>query len=436
MPEAIRDLEECTRLNPDDSGMFVRLVNLCIGNQDHVKALSVVRQGLTRHPDNAELKSLLDKCTLNIHRKADDSSIERHASDHGTTAKHSSHGPTQLGSREWEVQRDYRWMRSTVSGRWYTPLTSSMSAIEARQRKIREKCVEQTRRKQQGYVEQRQAMLRARDEKARVKHKEAKKRQITKQLDIILECVNIIDKEKLITFGNQSAVPAAKNRRSPAPAQERFTNIEDVVGEIHNFLEREYPMSDHRMKALQEQDRNYAHKIQTQVVENAINHVVQLSKQSVNPRKWLPSRTGSRSMSGLSSSSGGSPVSPFSPSTDLRKTQSVSSPMESRLPSILSAISASQEKSADICSRAPIRAKNEWPVGRKGPLAVFNPDQLVEDRVPASTTLPEGEAYSRPVSRASSSASGFVRDLSGAQAASGSTSPALGPMAPSSSDRS
>jgi hypothetical protein len=60
---------------------------------------------------------------------------------------------------------------------------------------------------------------------------EAKKAQVTQQLDVVLDCVNIIEKEKLISF----EAPPQKPGRGSVPKY-RFTKIEEVVEEILMYM--------------------------------------------------------------------------------------------------------------------------------------------------------------------------------------------------------
>jgi hypothetical protein len=71
--------------------------------------------------------------------------------------------PVQASQFLWQASytecKDFRWHRSTSTGKWFTPCTSTVNALEARQRKIRHKCVEVSKRRQDTLVKKRQAIL-------------------------------------------------------------------------------------------------------------------------------------------------------------------------------------------------------------------------------------------------------------------------------------
>ena len=73
--------------------------------------------------------------------------------------------PVQASQFLWQASytesKDFRWHRSTSTGKWFTPCTSTVNALEARQRKIRHKCVEVSKRRQDTLVKKRQSILAA-----------------------------------------------------------------------------------------------------------------------------------------------------------------------------------------------------------------------------------------------------------------------------------
>ena len=280
--EAIADLEQCLRLDPHDPKIFVRLANLCIGSGDMRKALAVMQEGHALHPNSAELVDLLREYGVNVRVKGTggedaergarmpSSSKRRDAATQCWDACAQPHTPGFAGDGP-----DYRWQRSTASGRWYSPHTSSITAIEARQRQIREKCVEMNRRKQQKLVQNKKAVLRAAAEQARLAEEEATKARITWQLDLVLDCISIIEKEDLISFQTPGA--PANHSKNNIP---RFSCTADVVTEILAFLQ-DNPLADHNGGSIAGQDTHHMRKAKAQVVEAVIKHVLEQSKKPV-----------------------------------------------------------------------------------------------------------------------------------------------------------
>jgi hypothetical protein len=174
---AVADLEECIRLNPSDSKTFVRLANLFIGNGDVHRAQGVLQKGLALHPANAQLQGLLAQHSSGRKQTSPVMSPGGGVA-HGTgsamtwNSEESNQSvfcttlPTSIQAGT--SKDDYRWQRSTASGKYFAPKTSTVSSIEARQRKIRNKCMESNRRKQQKLVLQKQAILDQRAEEARI----------------------------------------------------------------------------------------------------------------------------------------------------------------------------------------------------------------------------------------------------------------------------
>ena len=305
VPEAISDLEESLRLDPHDPKIFVRLANLCIGGGDTDKALSVMRRGHTLHPSNTELVDLLSEYGVNVSARQTVKERESGGVEKKITEEEGGRGSTKPITRQrrdaetqwvddWTEESgeqssvscvgreapDYRWLRSTDSGRWFSPHTSSITAIEARQRQIRERCVEMNRRKQEHLVQNRQAMLRDAAQQARLAEEEAKKAKITWQLDLVLDCISIIEKERLITF--EKAEAGAGRQKAMAP---RFSCTEDVVTEILAFLQ-EWPMGNEIDGPTGERDFQKMRKRKAQIVEVVIAHVLEQSKKPVRVHRY------------------------------------------------------------------------------------------------------------------------------------------------------
>ena len=310
VPEAISDLEESLRLGPHDPKIFVQLANLCIGGGDTDKALSVMRRGHTLHPSNTELVDLLSEYGINLGARQTVKERESGAVEKKDTEEEGGGGSEKPITRErrdaetqwgdhWTEESgeksslscvateapDYRWLRSTDSGRWFSPHTSSITAIEARQRQIREKCVEMNRRKKQQLVQNRQAMLRDAAEQARLAEEEAKKAKITWQLDLVLDCISIIEKERLITY--EKAEAGAGRHKAIVP---RFSCTEDVVTEILEFLAKECPMGNEIDRLTGKRDPQKMRKRKAQIVEVVIAHVLEESKKPVRLAKMTARR--------------------------------------------------------------------------------------------------------------------------------------------------
>ena len=292
MAEAITDLEVCIRLDPNDPKTFLRLANLCIGYGDIQRAIPAIRQGHAMHPDDAELATLLEEYTTKVKRQEDNIIVGDEAASHENSG-HSEYrslpaqsSPTQhsvlsmTNMSESVGGRDYRWQRSTFSGRWYTPNTSSFIAIEARQRKIRQKCMEQNRRKQQKLVQTRQLIMDTLAAQAEFERMEARKAATTQQLDLVYDCISIIENENLVAYGKFNADPKRRGTWLP-----RFAQTEDVVVEILVHLESAYPTDEHgRWAELEKLEPKLLLKRKAQMVEDAIHHVVELSTQPVKYR--------------------------------------------------------------------------------------------------------------------------------------------------------
>jgi len=292
MAEAITDLEVCIRLDPNDPKTFLRLANLCIGYGDIQRAIPAIRQGHAMHPDDAELATLLQEYTTTVKRQEDEIIVGDEAASHENSGHSESRSlPAQSSPTQHSVLsvtsmsesvggRDYRWQRSTFSGRWYTPNTSSFITIEARQRKIREKCVEQNRRKQQKLVQKRQSIMDALAAQAEFERMEARKAATTQQLDLVYDCISIIENENLVAYGKFNADPKRRGTWLP-----RFAQTEDVVVEILVHLESAYPTDEHgRWAELEKLEPKLLLKRKAQMVEDAIHHVVELSTQPVKYR--------------------------------------------------------------------------------------------------------------------------------------------------------
>ena len=276
--EAIRDLQVASNLDPGDAKMFLRLAHLCVGTGDLETGLEAIRSGHAAHPENEELLHLLNEYSLSpAKRWVPDSRFKEEDSGSGpvTRPREIHADEINLATDGRESGKDYQWQRKTLSGRFFTPITSTVRTIEARQRKIREKCVQINRKKEQKLIGQRRKAQDAAAEEARIAQMEAKKAQVTRQLDIVHDCLQVIDNEKLIQYGK---APASNSQRRSQRSMPRFTQTEDVVAEILLYLDREIPMD--------RDPRGYEHPSvhllkKAEIVQDAVNHVTALSMQPV-----------------------------------------------------------------------------------------------------------------------------------------------------------
>jgi len=287
-PEAIRDLEESLRLDPSDAKMFLRLVHLCIGTADLQAGIQAIRSGHAAHPDNTELLHLLNEYSLSpAKRWAPDASFSEEVSGRATQADTSA----LLKADEGDSHKGYEWRRKTMSGKFFQPVTSSVRTIEARQRKIREKCVQLNLKKEQQLVGERKRLQDAAAEVERSAQVEAKKKQVTQQLDIVHDCLQIIENEKLIKYGQPPT--DSVQRRHIQKHLPRFTQTEDVVREILLYLEREIPM-DHDLLGHEQPSIQLQRK--AEIVQDVVNHVTKLSNE---PIKVLRSKDRSSTLASL-----------------------------------------------------------------------------------------------------------------------------------------
>jgi tetratricopeptide (TPR) repeat protein len=211
--EAMQDLEQCIALDPSDPKTFVRVGAFHRGNHEMLKAISVMEQACSLFPLNAQMASRLERWKMEqlaeysdacqdatatgVRREEEHSKHAEAKQQHRPSAStlspsadegHLSHDnhhrlscarwsqqgserstegdarlPVQASQFLWQASytesKDFRWHRSTSTGKWFSPCTSTVNALEARQRKIRHKCVEVSKRRQDSLVKKRQSIL-------------------------------------------------------------------------------------------------------------------------------------------------------------------------------------------------------------------------------------------------------------------------------------
>ena len=320
---AIRDLEECIRLHPDhpraggDPEAFLRLANLYIASGNLVKALEIVDRGLRSHPSQPQLKMLQEEYSVRVWK--DPPSANKPAPDQSSQQRgehavmpivaHHDLRTDEFGDNTQPGHDDYRWQRLTFSGRWYTPVTETMSAVEARQRKIRERCVQQNRRKELQRLRSQQERLQVEAEQERMAQIAAKKNQEIRHLDIILECITTLQNEKILPINAGCAQNVDDSRRgNDTLLGDRFSSIEDVITEMQAFLEKHhastevaipaqtslYARRSQDKKTRLQQDRVDPHQNKAAMVDEIVHHIVSMRTQPASRNKWSRSTASSR----------------------------------------------------------------------------------------------------------------------------------------------
>ena len=320
---AIRDLEECIRLHPDhpraggDPEAFLRLANLYIASGNLVKALELVDRGLRSHPSQPQLKMLQEEYSVRVWKdplSANKSAPDQSSQQRGEHAvmpivAHHDLRTEEFGDNTQQGHDDYRWQRLTLSGRWYSPVTETMSAVEARQRKIREKCVQQNRRKELKRLRSQQQRLQVQAEQERMAQIAAKKSQEIRQLDIILECITTLQNEKILPINAGCAQIVDDSRRgNDTLLGDRFSSIEDVITEMQAFLDKHYASTEVAIpaqtslyarrspekKTRLQQDRVDRNQNKAAMVNEIVHHIVSMRAQPASRNKWSRSAALSR----------------------------------------------------------------------------------------------------------------------------------------------